>query len=81
MVSTMANRAQTERDGGHEFHVADSYIWAEIYYLDSATDYSHEMVLLDNETRPSLFRSLGKFFIYCSIITAVVLLVVAIIKD
>ena len=25
--------------GGDSFHVRDCYVWAEIFYLDSATDY------------------------------------------
>lgn len=29
----------SKRANGREFHVSDCYVWAEIYYLDSATDY------------------------------------------
>jgi hypothetical protein len=33
--------SQTHRDqvGGTTFHVGDCYIWAEIHYMDSTTDY------------------------------------------
>lgn len=30
---------QDKRIGGEPVHVGDSYVWAEIFYLDSATDY------------------------------------------
>lgn len=93
MVSTRTNITQSERDGGREFHVADCYIWAEIYYLDSPTDYreylplkdvsiqskpcSEQMVLLDDQRGPTFFRSSAKFFFYSSIVTFAVLCVIA----
>ncbi len=30
---------QEKQIGGESIHVGDCYVWAEIYYLDSATDY------------------------------------------
>ncbi|PYX36910.1 MAG: hypothetical protein DMG81_15185 [Acidobacteria bacterium] len=30
---------QEKQIGGEPFHVRDCYVWAEIFYLDSATDY------------------------------------------
>ena len=56
-----------------EFHVADCYVWAEIYYLDSATDYREYLagdanrriggkddglVMLDSQFDPSIARCL-----------------------
>ena len=35
----MSNRADHRRVGGESIHVGDCQIWAEIYYLDSPTDY------------------------------------------
>ena len=60
----MPNKAELEQDGGSEFRVGDAYVWAEIHYLNSSTDYreylpkhetlldgirAHPMVLLDND--------------------------------
>jgi hypothetical protein len=48
--------------GGEPVHVRDCYIWAEIYYLDSPTDYreylplassQHELVMLDSSREGS----------------------------
>lgn len=93
----MANKTQSERDGGYEFHVADCYVWAEIYYLDSPTDYreylsanvrpvhgkecNEQMVLLDDVKRPQLLKSFAQLFFYWSIITLVVLSLFALVKD
>ena len=30
---------QQKQIGGEPYHVRDCYVWAEIFYLDSATDY------------------------------------------
>jgi hypothetical protein len=79
----MGYKTQGERYGGHEFHVADCYVWAEISYLDSPTDYREylpqkvrgprkmqQMVLLDDQATPSFFVRLGKLFLYCSMTLA-----------
>ena len=35
----MGNLADHQRMGGEGVHIGDCYVWAEIYYLDSPTDY------------------------------------------
>lgn len=35
----MANFTESKHIGGEAFHVRDCYVWAEISYLDSPTDY------------------------------------------
>jgi hypothetical protein len=35
----MANRIQSKEIGGERIHVRDCYVWTEIYYLDSPSDY------------------------------------------
>ena len=35
----MGNLANHQRVGGEGFHISDCHVWAEIYYLDSPTDY------------------------------------------
>jgi hypothetical protein len=35
----MGNLADHRRMGGEGVHIGDCYVWAEIYYLDSPTDY------------------------------------------
>ena len=90
----MGHKTQSELFGGHEFHVADSYVWAEISYLDSPTDYReylpkpvrdprkmHQMVLLDNQATPSFFACLGRLFLYCSMMTMAFPVVLAIIQE
>lgn len=67
-MSESSNRANI-----HEFHVADCYVWAEIYYLDSATDYREYiyrhasgytggkddgLVMLDSQIDPVVARRL-----------------------
>ena len=37
-MDTDSNPLRTQV-GGQEVHVGDAYVWAEIYYLDSRTDY------------------------------------------
>jgi hypothetical protein len=62
----MSEPNEHTQPGGATSHVGDCYIWAEIYYLDSATDYREcvstsirevsnfgELVMLD-ENKPSL---------------------------
>jgi len=39
-----------EEVGGKPFHIKDCYIWSEIYYLDSETDYRE--CLPQNAVRP-----------------------------
>lgn len=58
--------------GGRTLHVRDCYVWSEIYYLDSPTDYREylpehraapriipddSLVMLDSSSRPSKHRS------------------------
>jgi len=92
----MGNSAKSARDGGQEFHVADCYVWAEIHYLDSPTDYreylpanvplpqrrphDEPMVLLDDSTR-SFWRSFSKTLLILSMIAFAVLLVNAILQE
>ena len=45
----------THRLAGNEFHVSDCHIWAEIWYLDSPTDYRE---FLDENTSPASAREL-----------------------
>jgi hypothetical protein len=35
----MGNLADHQRMGGESVHISDCYVWAEIYYLNSTTDY------------------------------------------
>jgi hypothetical protein len=35
----MAKPAERKQIGGEAIHVGDCHVWAEIYYLDSQTDY------------------------------------------
>jgi hypothetical protein len=35
----MGNLANHQRMGGKSVHIGDCYVWAEIYYLDSPTNY------------------------------------------
>jgi len=35
----MVNLANHQRIGGESVHIGDCYVWAEIYYLNSTTDY------------------------------------------
>lgn len=46
---------QGKRIGGEPVHVGDSYVWAEIYYLDSATDY-REYLPRKVVARPAVFE-------------------------
>jgi hypothetical protein len=39
LVAVMSEPNKQMQSGGVTSHVGDCYIWAEIYYLDSATDY------------------------------------------
>jgi hypothetical protein len=52
----MADPVEHKKVAGTSFHVRDCYVWAEIYYLDSPTDYREylprgsgfgELVMLD----------------------------------
>jgi len=44
----MSELPHGERIGGTVAHIGDCYVWAEIYYLDSPTDYRE---LLPNDKR------------------------------
>jgi len=35
----MGNLVDDQRIGGESVHISECYVWAEIYYLNSATDY------------------------------------------
>src|SRR5437588_13056109 len=87
LVRNLENRS---RIGGREFHIPDCHVWAEIYYLDSPTDYreyltgnmtregragGQPMILLDDCSPPS-FWSLAKTFFVVSIPLLVILLIV-----
>jgi hypothetical protein len=60
---------QDRQIGGEPVHVRDCYIWAEIYYLDSPTDYreylprassEHEIVILGSSSQgPNLSPLVG----------------------
>ena len=52
---------------GEEFHVADAYIWAQIYYLDSPTDYREH--LPDNDKPQGILRVEPMVLLDCSIWT------------
>ena len=51
----MADLTRTNNIGGDAFHIRDSYIWAEIYYLDSPSDYRE--YLPHNQLRRESFAS------------------------
>jgi hypothetical protein len=38
-VGSLLMLNQDKQIGGEPIHIRDCYVWAEIYYLDSATDY------------------------------------------
>ena len=38
-MSNLADYPRTNRESEGGIHVGDCYVWAEIYYLDSRTDY------------------------------------------
>ena len=35
----MHNRAELGQDGGEQYKLSDCYVWSEIYYLDSPTNF------------------------------------------
>ena len=47
----MANTIQPKEIGGEGIHIRDCYVWAEIYYLDSPSDY-REYLPRDRQRRP-----------------------------
>ena len=73
--------------GGQPFHVRDSYVWAEIYYLDSPTDYREclpqyattvrvdsELIFLDSPASDAFSKNLlCRLPIWLSIISGVAL--------
>ena len=68
----MGEANEQTQTGGTASHVGDCYIWAEVYYLDSATDYREclppriqeaesdlgKLVMLDEVTPSSLWAVL-----------------------
>jgi len=72
---------------GQSFHVRDSYIWAEIHYLDSPTDYREclpqhattarvdsELIFLDSQASDTFSRhALSTLSFWSSIISGVAL--------
>jgi hypothetical protein len=70
--------------GGNALHIKDCYIWSEIYYLDSATDYREylpqhhvtpravpedDLIMLDSLKRPtSRWRFWGSSFLVVSLL-------------
>jgi hypothetical protein len=88
----MGNTTKREQCGGQEFHVADCYVWAEIHYLDSATDYREylrENVLPQQQSGPGgqpmvlldndsarVWSSFAKFFVVWLIPLLVILVIV-----
>jgi hypothetical protein len=44
--------------GGQAIHIGDCYIWAEIYYLDSSTDYSE---YISNPNPERIAATAGEF--------------------
>lgn len=38
-MSNLAGHPRTNRESEGGIHIGDCYVWAEIYYLDSRTDY------------------------------------------
>jgi hypothetical protein len=87
----MSDLTQHEKTGGTAIHVGDCYIWAEIYYLDSPTDYreflpnndlrsmrpSSKLVMLDDLA--PFRRSNLNWFLAASVLAGVVLSLVALI--
>jgi len=77
----MSERIKEGDAAGTTFHVGDSYIWSEIYYLDSPTDYREylpqdgaiapaargELVMLGSSD-PSIPRTLGILLLVFAII-------------
>ena len=47
----MANKIRREEIGGEGIHVRDSYVWMEIFYLDSLSDY-REHLPQDSHRKP-----------------------------
>jgi hypothetical protein len=80
----MRQIARSQHTGGTPVHIGDCHIWAEIYYLDSPTDYreflpgqhvqsgsgDHELVMSDSTTS---WWSKNGFFI-CLLVLAVLAL-------
>jgi hypothetical protein len=51
----MANTIERKEIGGEGIHIRDCYVWAEIYYLDSPSDY-REYLPQDRHWRPDGHR-------------------------
>jgi len=47
----MPEYRKLSKNGGQDYHIADCYVWAAIYYLDSRTDYRE---YLDRHQQQSL---------------------------
>ena len=77
----MSQRIKESDIAGTPFRIGDSYIWAEIYYLDSPTDYREflpqnsaiapaargELVMLDS-CRSSVSRSFGVLLVVLAVV-------------
>lgn len=86
MGAGMSTRNTTNM--GPEFHVGDCYVWSEIYYLDSATDYreylpqnairarigSDDLILLDSLRRSSCHPFLWWLFLLVLLVLGCALL-------
>ena len=48
----MANKIPREQIGGEGIHVGDCYVWMEISYLDSPSDY-REYLPKDRQSKPN----------------------------
>lgn len=72
--------------GGECFHVGDSYVWAEIQYLDSPTDYreflpqypiarkvTSDLVMLDS-SKNTLMESLPLPLVFLTVVVTAILL-------
>ena len=76
----MSDNTDLHKIGGSSAHVADCYVWAEIYYLDSPTDYREylpgrrpidaicgadfELLKDDSPTMPQYLMFLGLLVIF-----------------
>jgi len=76
----MSDNTDLHKIGGSSAHVADCYVWAEIYYLDSPTDYREylpgrrpidamygadfELLKDDSPTTPQYLMFLGLLVIF-----------------
>ena len=85
----MPEPARYKQIGGTSGHVSDCYVWAEIYYLDSSTNYREylsspngrtmlpgsELVMSDDERSKWWTGALVKLFVACLALAICVVLV------